>query len=414
MDRKLMPLILVVFIFITTTFSYAQISKDKLGIGLDFGGQRVFGDNKAGIGFGIEGLLNYRILNYAHLSLALGFSQLNYEFVTGVSNSTNMINTDVKGNFEIISKGFVRPYLTLGVGLLNVRIANAGIGSFWERTAFGGGGFKFKLYPQFDGIVSADYRFTSGDAFDSQISGKSNDGYLNVRMGMIYNLSPNGSSIPEVIANESVPFIEVSDDPTLYNELQKYSTSSLQETNNMEEYVKLKSRIDAASQSIDTKENEIEKLQNSLIDRKQQLTSLENQAQKQPVVKTVNSSSMSGFSEIYEAALTNYYTRNYSEAISLFTLLLQQYPNHSLAGNCQYWIGQNLFALNSFDEAINAYSKVLGYRNSFKKDDSIFAVGKSYLNLGFGEKAKDSFSLLIREYPKSEYVIYAKDYIRKL
>ncbi|MFQ5770777.1 MAG: tol-pal system YbgF family protein, partial [bacterium] len=202
---------------------------------------------------------------------------------------------------------------------------------------------------------------------------------------------------------------------TNLNEAQPNSSKQVSpETMNMEEYVKLKSRIDALSQGIDTKENEIERLQGSLSERKKLLTSLENKAAKQPMKNLAKTSSMSGFSEIYEEALANYYNKSYSEAISLFKVLLQQYPNHTLASNCQYWIGQSLFAMNRFQESIDAFYKVLSYERSLKKDESLFILGKAYLKIGSGERAKESFSRLIREYPNSEFVEDAKTYIGKL
>ena len=182
----------------------------------------------------------------------------------------------------------------------------------------------------------------------------------------------------------------------------------------MEEYVKFKSRIDALSQDMDSKEKKIIQMQNALNERKRTLASMENRADKQPGRSLPKNSSMSGFSEIYEEALINYYNKNYKEAISLLRLLLQQYSSHSLASNCQYWIAQSMFSMNQYGDSIDEFYKVLSYQRSLKKDDSIFLLGQAYLKIGEGERAKESFTRLIREYPDSEFVQGAQSYLRNL
>jgi len=117
---------------------------------------------------------------------------------------------------------------------------------------------------------------------------------------------------------------------------------------------------------------------------------------------------MSGFTEIYKEGLANYYNKNYTEAISFFQILLQRYSNHNLASSCQYWIGNSLYALHRYQDAIEAFNKVLAYDRSLKKDDALFYLGKSYMEMGLTERAKDSFSRLITGYARSEYVSEAR------
>jgi tol-pal system protein YbgF len=405
-------------LFTLSSTSHAQGFKSKFGFGLNIGGQRLYGDRTSvQLGVWFEGLINYRILKFADIAFALGYSQLKYKLPTSVSNTTDLINADLKGNFEIISKGLIRPYLSLGFGVISFNVYNSGKGRFSDATLFGGGGVKIHLGNQFDWIVGADYRFTTSDELDNiglSPEGKSKDGFLNVRAGVNYHLASPDDETPQILAMEKAPFYEIEGTPGSVVGGQKYPANAEQETKNMEEYVRLKSRIDDLAERIDSKEKEISNLQLQLNERKQKVTYMEQRAEKKSPVPIGSSSSMSGFSEIYERGLTNFYNKQYSEAISLFQLLLKQYPNHSLVSNCQYWIGESYLAMGRYQESIDAFYKVLSFPRSLKKDDSLFHLGKAFLKIGSGERARESFARLIREYPNSEFVREAKEYLGKL
>ncbi|MCG8606546.1 porin family protein, partial [bacterium] len=120
MNRKSTAWILFSLVMFHAAASYSQETGYKWGIGVNFGAQKLFGDSpNTAYAPGFEGLVNYRILSFADLSLALGYSELRYDLAPGLSNTTNVINADIRGNFELISDGFVRPFVGLGFGLAN-------------------------------------------------------------------------------------------------------------------------------------------------------------------------------------------------------------------------------------------------------------------------------------------------------
>jgi tol-pal system protein YbgF len=415
MSRHLTSLVITAILISTASISYAQDFRSRWGFGLNTGGQKLFGDQRGGIGAGIEGFTSYRVNKFANISLSVGYSQLKY-FPIGFTRFTNLINADLKGNFDLVSNTFVRPFLTFGLGILSFQHPSNNLGRFFDGAIIGGGGLKFKVHRLFDVQVSGDYRFVTGDQLDDPTlagkQGKANDGYLNVRAGVSYYLPKKGAETPQVIAMQKAPFYELGEE-SQYGEEQKQDYGG-QETKDMEEYVKLKSRLDQLTNRIDSEENQIAKLRGSLQTKKQKASSLSKTVARQPSRPISTVSSRSGFADTYEEALTNFYNKNYNEAISLFSFLLQQYPNHSLASSCQYWIGESNFAMGRYDAAIDAFFKVLSYNRSPKKDDSLFFLGKTYLKTGSGERAKESFNRLIREYPNSEYIFDARDYLSKL
>ncbi len=395
----------------------AQNDVRKLGLGLNVGGQKLYGDlTNTNIGVGVEGLVSYRILPFADVAVALGFSQLRYNVLPGVSNTTDVLNADIRGSFDILSRGFIRPYVTVGGGLINFKVENSGVGRFTNLAGFAGGGIKFRMNPSLDWYVGGDYHLTNTDRLDNPLTdqGKSNDGFFNVRAGVTYYLGAHESGEPNVLAEQGAPFEQIDDNPDQFTPSGNPMPKRNGETKDMEEYVRLKSRIDELTQNVDKQENDIASLQRSLEERKRRLASLENRAVTHPPANVPKSSSMSGFDEIYKEALTNFYTRHYDEAISLFDLLLKQYPNHALASNCQYWKARCFFSLGQYRQSIGELQKVLSYRRSPKKDDALFYLGRAYLKLGEGGQARDAFSNLIRTYPNSEYLEQAKSYLGKL
>jgi len=387
----------------SSSYSQDQDLQGKWGLGLNVGGQRLFGDlTNVGFGLGFEGVASYRILKFADVALALGYNQLKL-----VGSTTDFFNADIKGSFEIISKGKFRPFVSLGAGTL-------GKSGFWEAAFFGGGGFRFLVDRRFVLGVGADYRHTTTDALDGPPAGKSKDGYLNVRAGLTYYFPSSTYESEQIIANERAPLFEVSEEGDTSEEPSENSSRSELETKNMEEYIKLKSRIDELNQNMNSKEQEIQRLQSRLSERRKTLALLEKKAAGQRSLSIPKTTSMSGFNEIYQQALINYYNKNYAEAVSLLRLLIKQYPDHELASHCQYWIGRNLFALNQFKQAADELTKVLAYENSSKKDETLLLLGKTYLKLGAKEKAKEVFNRLLRECPNSELVVEARDTAQKL
>ncbi len=412
--NRVLVLLAVTAATVISASAMPQPGEGKFGIGLDVGARKIYGDFKQeGIGVGAGGLVSYKLLPFADITLGFGYSQLKYN---KPSTTTNMLNFDLKGNLEIISKGLFRPYVTVGAGLLNF---DSGSGRTSVRAIFGGGGFRLHLSPKFNLFLGTDYRFVDTDALDGNSNlGTAKDGYFDVSSGVVYTLGGGQEEFgPDVIAAERAPFTEVEGesqyfDQTAQNNQGGYSSGN--ETNDMQEYVKLKSKVDRLSNTNVEQDQEIDELKRRLIERKKMLSTMKNKASRSRKKNLKKNTAMSGFSQIYEQALVNYYNKEYSEGVSLFRLLLQQYSNHALVSNCQYWIGQSLYAMNRYQEAIDEFYKVLGFNRSLKKDDALLLLGKAYLKIGSGDRARESFVRLMQDHPTSEFVEEAKEYVARL
>jgi tol-pal system protein YbgF len=178
----------------------------------------------------------------------------------------------------------------------------------------------------------------------------------------------------------------------------------------MEQYVKMKSKIDDLNQQIDTKEAEISTLRQSIQQKKESIGELE----AAPSTAPVNVDLSQGYPKAYEAALNLYYGKRYPEAIQAFNQLLAQFPSHSLASNCQYWIGECYFGAGDNAKAVEAFNQVLSYQRSLKQDDALLMLGKAYMKLRQPANARQALDRLVKEFPNSEFVSKAEQMLSKI
>ncbi len=91
---------------------------------------------------------------------------------------------------------------------------------------------------------------------------------------------------------------------------------------------------------------------------------------------------------IYEKAFKSVKDMEYSKAEEGFIIFLEQYPNHPLSPNSQYWLGETYYVRGNYKQAAKAFAK--GYQqfpDSAKAQDSLLKLSLSLAALG---KKKDA------------------------
>ena len=81
--------------------------------------------------------------------------------------------------------------------------------------------------------------------------------------------------------------------------------------------------------------------------------------------------------------------------------MLEKGIEKSLAGNCEYWIGECLFATHDYSNAVEYFQKVIAIDSSIKKSDAYFMLGRSYEQTGEREKARNTYQILNEQYPNN-------------
>ncbi len=423
-------IIVTMTIFLMVSSGWSQsLDYNRLGVGFNLGAQKLFGDVlHTGFGIAFEGYAKYQIKSNFFVGAGLGYGELS-DGTFRVDKSTfitDMLTADLKAVYYPFNLSSILPSVYLGLGAFNFR--NSYYGKRWnDISLFYGGGLEFLVNPQIGITANADYRFTSGDDLDP-LQGGMTDGYLNIRTGVTYYMRPQtGAAGVKVLADaERVPIDEidgslegtedVGDDElsALIEGIDNFEENSSSEAT-MDEYIKLKSRVDDLNDKIQQKELEIDELRAQLEARQQKVAQLENRMRSRggAVAASFNIDA-SDFSANYERGLENYYAHEYDAAIYIFNTILDTYPNHRLASNCQYWIGESYFGKGNYESALQAFEQVFQYENSVKKDDALLMMGRCYLKLGDANMASQMFNRLMSEYPDSEYFYKAEQLVNNL
>ncbi len=85
-----------------------------------------------------------------------------------------------------------------------------------------------------------------------------------------------------------------------------------------------------------------------------------------------------------------------------FSNFIQKYPDHSLAGSAQYWLGETYFAQSDFRQAAQTFLKgYQQYPKSRRAADSLLKLGISLSRLGQKQQACAAYGAVSGEYPKA-------------
>ncbi len=432
----LRSLLIVALVISQNAFAQDEAKSSNLGVGMNLGFQKLFGDvvhtwfAPAG-----EFMTKFMVNDRFNISMGLGYGLL-WDHYFERSFQTNLITGDIKANINLLSPGRVNPYLSLGLGVFSFsykQLKSSAIGSsnlqgsrYYDGSLILGGGLEFMVNPKLAINVFADYRHTTGDDLDGFTYGNK-DGYFNSRAGFTYYLSPRQASPvspnEKLLATNNLEMEDMSDAglPEASNsgnlsmfeaKLDKLDKSDTGFS--MEQYVRLKSRVDELTQLIKEKESALEDLRMNLDLKNQRITDLEAELQRTPGSAMASYGGVSDFSQGYEEALRKFYARDYDSAIAEFASLREKFPHHRLVSNCDYWIGESYFGKGNYTQAADAFQRVFNYENSYKKDDATIMLGRCYYNMQDLNTAKTFFQQLLDNYPDSEYVGKAKTWLGKI
>jgi tol-pal system protein YbgF len=105
----------------------------------------------------------------------------------------------------------------------------------------------------------------------------------------------------------------------------------------------------------------------------------------------------------YEGALELVKSRRYPEAARAFAHFLERYPSHPHADNALYWSGECAYASGDYRGATHRFGELIArYPAGNKVPDALLKLGMSQRALGEEAAARESFTLLRRQFPTTE------------
>ena len=197
-------------------------------------------------------------------------------------------------------------------------------------------------------------------------------------------------------------------------EKQQAEQAGVQETSQRQEGDQLQGEIQRLEQELLDKDAEISNLKSNVMVKDEEIGRLERATPSTIDAGQANVSMTGNYQEDYQIALQSYYNRNYKQAIQMFEELLSINSSHSLSDNCRYWIGESYYGLGNYNQAIIEFTKVSSFSKSNKMDDAQLKLGLCFWRLGDSERAAQELERLISDFPESEYVGKAQEFLAKL
>jgi len=118
--------------------------------------------------------------------------------------------------------------------------------------------------------------------------------------------------------------------------------------------------------------------------------------------------------KLYAGALALYSSRDYQQATARFQEFVAVYPEHKLAGNAQYWIGECYYSQKRFAEAAEEFSKVeKSYPASSKVPAALLKKGLSLAEIKRMPEAQAALQRIVDKYGQSEEATKAKEKLER-
>jgi tol-pal system protein YbgF len=104
----------------------------------------------------------------------------------------------------------------------------------------------------------------------------------------------------------------------------------------------------------------------------------------------------------YQHASNLLFRSDFGGAERAFTAFVAAHPQHRLAGNAQYWLGETHYARGAFRTATAIFAEgYQRYPNSAKAPDNLLKLGMSLAAINKKESACTTFKRLLEEFPKA-------------
>ncbi len=128
-----------------------------------------------------------------------------------------------------------------------------------------------------------------------------------------------------------------------------------------------------------------------------------------PVRRASKKAKASGSAEFqYNRGQDLFMSGRYREARGVFLELSRSFPNHSLADNALYWLGEAYYTEQNYEKALKWFRKASGkYPDGNKAPDALLKVGYSYREMLSNDKARRAFKEVQDRYPDSDAAVSA-------
>ncbi|HYB43125.1 MAG TPA: tol-pal system protein YbgF, partial [Candidatus Methylomirabilis sp.] len=113
--------------------------------------------------------------------------------------------------------------------------------------------------------------------------------------------------------------------------------------------------------------------------------------------------------QLYAAGMSSLQADEYARAVEHFSELARRFPEHPLASNAQYWVGEAYYRQADYRQALVEFQKVIdGYPKNAQIPEALLKIGLCYRALKEQGRAREVWEQVSREYPKSNAATQAR------
>jgi tol-pal system protein YbgF len=174
-------------------------------------------------------------------------------------------------------------------------------------------------------------------------------------------------------------------------------------------------QIDALSEQLRQLRGDIDELQHSLdqarAQQRDQYVDLDTRLRAAEAALTAAQATVAGGSPEaeYQAAFNLLKDGKYDEASSALQAFVGKYPQHELAPNAMYWLGEAHYVRRDYPAALAAFEGLLkDYPGNRKTPDALLKVGYCEAEMKRPGPARAALARVIQEFPDSQAAAEAK------
>lgn len=120
--------------------------------------------------------------------------------------------------------------------------------------------------------------------------------------------------------------------------------------------------------------------------------------QKKPDIRKIENEDKAAYDAAYDLLKKG----KYAEAEKAFAAFIQDYPESTLAGNANYWLGETYYVRGQYDVAAGIFSDGLTqYEKNSKAPDNLLKLGMTMAQLKKKNEACGFLTLLPEKFPKA-------------
>ena len=119
--------------------------------------------------------------------------------------------------------------------------------------------------------------------------------------------------------------------------------------------------------------------------------------------------------KLYASAMASFRSEELAQALLEFRELVDRFPQHPLASNSQYWVGEVSYRQRDFRQALVEFQKVVdGYPQSVQVPEALLKLGLCHRALKDTAAARESFERVVKAYPGTNAASQARTLLSQL